>query len=204
MKNDYRRSTPPYSFDPSMYNPNNYSYDTAYLSYGNNSGYDSDNSNHYLSPYEMDQNKRNQTSQDDENENMELMDYGPDALVININEASKQNDTFRTALWTGNHLQVTLMSIDVGDDIGLEIHPKTEQFIRIEEGEGIVQMGNQKDRLTFMRKVSDDDAFIVPAGVWHNLTNTGDIPLKLYSIYAPPQHPHGTVHETKEDARESK
>ncbi|WP_330389510.1 cupin domain-containing protein [Geosporobacter ferrireducens] len=124
-------------------------------------------------------------------------DYGPKPFVVNIEEATKQNNTFRTALWTGSHLQLTLMSINVGEDIGLEIHPNLDQFIRIEEGQGLVKMGDRKDRLDFQEKVYDDFAIIIPAGKWHNLINTGCKPLKLYSIYAPPQHPHGTVHETK-------
>jgi mannose-6-phosphate isomerase-like protein (cupin superfamily) len=89
------------------------------------------------------------------------------------------------------------MSIDVGDDIGLEIHPHLDQFIRVEEGQGLVQMGSRKNYLDFQGNVYDDFAFIIPAGKWHNLINTGSKPLKLYSIYAPPEHPHGTVHETK-------
>ncbi len=130
----------------------------------------------------------------------DLKDYGPEPFVINITEATKQNNAFRTALWTGNHLQLTLMSINVGEDIGLEIHPDVDQFIRIEEGEGIVKMGNSKYNLNFLRRVSDDFAIIIPAGKWHNIVNTGDKPLKLYSIYAPPQHPHGTIHKTKAEA----
>jgi mannose-6-phosphate isomerase-like protein (cupin superfamily) len=131
---------------------------------------------------------------------IELKDYGPEPYVVNINEATKQNDTYRTALWTGKHLQLTLMSLNVGEDIGLEIHPNVDQFLRVEEGEGIVEMGARKDRLDFKRNVYDDFAILIPAGTWHNVTNTGDIPLKLYSIYAPPQHPRGAVHETKDDA----
>lgn len=69
-----------------------------------------------------------------------LKDYGPAPLVVNIEQAAKINDTYRTALWTGKYFQVTLMSINVGDDIGLEVHPTTDQFIRIEEGQGLVQM----------------------------------------------------------------
>ncbi|HHD2751329.1 TPA: cupin domain-containing protein [Clostridium perfringens] len=134
------------------------------------------------------------------NGEIELKDYGPQPFVVDINEATKQNDTFRTALWTGNHLQVTLMSINVGDDIGLEIHPDTDQFIRVEEGEGLVQMGSNKDRMDFQAKVFDDFAIMIPAGTWHNIINKGNKPLKVYSIYAPPHHPHGTVHETKADA----
>ncbi|MEH7181237.1 cupin domain-containing protein [Neobacillus vireti] len=129
-----------------------------------------------------------------------LRDYGPNPFVVNINEASKQNNTYRTALWTGTHLQVTLMSIQPGEDIGLEIHPNVDQFLRIEQGQGIVQMGMRKNDLNFVRRIADDSAIMVPAGTWHNVTNTGNIPLKLYSIYAPPNHPPGTVHVTKREA----
>lgn len=127
-------------------------------------------------------------------------DYGKEPFVINIEGAAEGNNTFRTALWTGEHLQVTLMSIDVGEDIGLELHPDVDQFLRIEEGQGIVQMGGTKDNLNYQKTVGEDDAIMVPAGKWHNLTNTGSKPLKLYSIYAPPEHPFGTVHETKAEA----
>ncbi|MDQ0194577.1 mannose-6-phosphate isomerase-like protein (cupin superfamily) [Paenibacillus wynnii] len=134
------------------------------------------------------------------NENMLLTDYGPKPFVVNINEATKQNNTYRTALWTGAHLQVTLMSLNVGEDIGLEMHSDVDQFLRIEQGQGIVQMGESKENLNFQKEVFDDSAILLPAGTWHNLTNTGRIPLKLYSIYAPPNHPFGTVHVTKADA----
>ncbi|MFT8323415.1 MAG: cupin domain-containing protein [Bacillus sp. (in: firmicutes)] len=129
-----------------------------------------------------------------------VMDYGRKPFVVNINEAAKYNNTYRTALWTGNHLQVTLMSLNVGEDIGLETHPNVDQFLRIEQGQGIVQLGNRKDNLNFVQKVYDDFAIMIPAGTWHNLTNTGNTPLKLYSIYAPPQHPTSTVHLTKAQA----
>ncbi|WP_153722219.1 cupin domain-containing protein [Sporosarcina cascadiensis] len=130
-----------------------------------------------------------------------ITDYGPSPFVVNIEEAAKQNNTFRTALWTGEYLQLTLMSLEVGEAIGLEMHPDVDQFIRIEAGEGLVQMGDRKEQLDFKRKVYDDFIFIIPAGKWHNLTNTGTQPLKLYSIYAPPEHPYGTVHATKEIAQ---
>lgn len=129
-----------------------------------------------------------------------LKDFGANPFVININEATKQNNTYRTALWTGEHLQLTLMSLGIGEDIGLEMHPHVDQFLRIEQGQGITQMGNSKDCLNFQQYVCDDWAIFIPAGTWHNLTNTGNIPLKLYSIYAPPNHPFGTVHPTKADA----
>lgn len=131
---------------------------------------------------------------------LNLKDYGKEPFVINIEKAAEQNRTFRTALWTGNYMQVTLMSIQPGEDIGLELHPNTDQFLRIEEGRGLVQMGKTKDNLSFRKNVSEDDAIMVPAGFWHNVTNTGHEPIKLYSIYAPPEHPFGTVHRTKAEA----
>jgi len=129
-----------------------------------------------------------------------LKDYGPQPYVVDIDKATKQNNNYRTTLWTGNHLQLTLMSIKVGGDIGVEVHPVIDQFIRIEEGQGIAQMGPSKNNLKIQRNIYDGFAIFVPAGTWHNVVNTGNKPLKLYSIYAPPQHPHGTVHATKEIA----
>lgn len=129
-----------------------------------------------------------------------IKDYGACPFVININAATKQNNNFRTALWTGKYLQITLMNIKVGESIGLEMHPNLDQFIRIEQGCGLVQMGDDKNHLNFERKVFDEFAIVIPAGKWHNLTNIGNVPIKLYSIYAPPQHPKGTIHRTKEDA----
>jgi mannose-6-phosphate isomerase-like protein (cupin superfamily) len=130
-----------------------------------------------------------------------IKDFGPKPFVVDINKVTVQNNNYRTALWTGCHLQVTLMSLEVGEDIGLEVHPDLDQFLRIEQGQGIVMMGDRKERLDFQERVFDDFAILIPAGKWHNLINTGCIPLKLYSIYAPPQHPHGTVHRTKADAQ---
>lgn len=131
------------------------------------------------------------------NEQMAIKDYGPNPFVTNIEVAAKQNNTYRTALWTGNHLQLTLMSINVNDDIGLEVHQDTDQFLRIEEGEGIVKIGKTKDKLDLQITVRNGDVVLVPAGKWHNITNIGSMPLKLYSIYAPPEHPRGTVQPTK-------
>lgn len=129
-----------------------------------------------------------------------LEDHGPGPYVVNIEKMTKKNKDFRLALWTGKHLQLTLMSIPVGGDIGVEVHPHLDQFLRIEQGSGVVQMGDTVDKFDFEKKVSDDDIIIIPAGKWHNLINTGKCPIKLYSIYAPPQHPFGTVHETQEIA----
>lgn len=131
-----------------------------------------------------------------------IRDYGVAPFVVNMRAAVEQNNTFRTALWTGKHLQITLMSLNAGEDIGLEVHPNTDQFLFIEQGQGLVQMGPSRDNLTFVRNATMNSAIVVPAGTWHNLTNTGQIPLKLFSIYAPPSHPFGTVHETKAIAEE--
>ena len=128
-------------------------------------------------------------------------DFGPLPYATNIDQLTVSNNTYRTAIWTGKHMQVTAMSINPGDDIGLEVHPDNDQFLRLEEGNGIVQMGNSPNNLSYQQHVFKDWAIFVPAGTWHNLVNTGHIPIKLYSIYAPPHHPWGTVHQTKEIAK---
>ncbi|MDZ7801837.1 MAG: cupin domain-containing protein [Trueperaceae bacterium] len=130
---------------------------------------------------------------------LELKDFGPRPYTVDIEEATIQNGNYRTALWTGKNLQLTLMSIPVGGEIGLEVHTELDQFLRIERGRGRVQMGDTKDHLDFDQEIGDDEVVLVPADTWHNITNVGDTPLKIYSIYAPPEHPHGTVHATKEE-----
>jgi mannose-6-phosphate isomerase-like protein (cupin superfamily) len=130
-------------------------------------------------------------------------EFGPYPFVTDISKATLNNNTFRTALWTGNHLQLTLMSIPPGEDIGLEMHPTVDQMLRIEDGQALVQMGDSKDYLYFRQPAYDDYAIFIPAGTWHNVTNTGSKPLKLYSVYAPPNHPRGTVHQTKAIAEAS-
>lgn len=132
--------------------------------------------------------------------NRAMEDQGPKPFVVDIEQATLENPNYRTTLWTGQHLQVTVMSIEPGHDIGLEVHPDHDQFLRVEAGRARVQMGPAKDRLSFDREVGDDWAILVPAGSWHNVTNLGDRPLKVYSLYGPPEHEHGTVHATKADA----
>ncbi|MBM6544800.1 cupin domain-containing protein [Janibacter sp. YIM B02568] len=129
----------------------------------------------------------------------EPTDQGPKPYVVNIERATLENSTYRTTLWTGKFLQMTVMAIAPGDDIGLEVHEGHDQFLRVESGEGKVQMGPAEDQLTFERTVGDDEAILVPAGSWHNVTNVGTEPLKVYSIYGPPEHEHGTVHQLKSD-----
>lgn len=122
--------------------------------------------------------------------------------VINIEKETLDNTNFRTTHWTGEKLQLTVMEIPVGGDIGLEVHNENDQFIRIEQGDGLCQMGPSEDNLSFEQKVSEDEAVFVPLGVWHNITNKGNVPLKLYTIYASPDHVPGTVHSTQEDAED--
>jgi mannose-6-phosphate isomerase-like protein (cupin superfamily) len=98
-------------------------------------------------------------------------DYGGEPFVVNIEEATTENNNYRTALWTGDYSQVTLMSLHLGEDIGLKMHPDVEQFLRIDQGQGIVQMGDQQDQLNFEEEVFDDFSIVIPAGKWHNLTN---------------------------------
>ncbi len=152
-------------------------------------------------PSPSNQNPSGNGSTDSSSRTFGIADHGPQPFVVNIERITKLNQNYRTALWTGNHLQLTLMSIEPKDDIGLEVHPQVDQFLRIEEGNGFVKMGDRKDRLVFQAPVSANDAIIIPAGKWHNVINTGSVPMKLYSIYAPPQHPRGTVHETKRIAQ---
>lgn len=120
--------------------------------------------------------------------------------VKNIEQETRTNSTFRTALWTGKHSQLTVMSLPPGEEIGLEVHPEVDQFFRLEAGRARVEVGTARDDLSETHDVEDDWAFIVPAGTWHNVINIGDSDLKLYTIYSPPNHPPGTVHPTKVDA----
>ena len=130
----------------------------------------------------------------------EIDDYGPEPFAVNIDMAARQNKNFSAALWTGNHLQLTLMSIPVGGDIGLEIHPNDDQFIHINDGCCLVKMGKEMHKLNYQKEMSVGHAVFIPSGTWHNVLNTGNRPLKLHSIYAPPHHPHGMVYRTKADA----
>ena len=122
------------------------------------------------------------------------------AWVADIEQATLDNTNFRTVLWTGEHTQLTVMLIGAGDDIGLEQHPDHDQFIRIEQGKARVELGPTEDQIEETHEVEDDWAIIVPAGVWHNVVNTGDGELKVYSLYSPPEHPPNTAHRTKADA----
>jgi mannose-6-phosphate isomerase-like protein (cupin superfamily) len=117
-----------------------------------------------------------------------------------IEQETLENATFRTTRFTGSQVQLTVMSLQAGEEIGLEMHDDTDQFIRVEQGSAQVTMGRSKDVVDETHELSDDWAVIIPAGTWHNVINTGDGALKLYSLYSPPEHPAGTVHVTKAEA----
>lgn len=128
-------------------------------------------------------------------------DQGKKPFVLDIEAETLKNTNFRTTMWTGEHIQMTVMEIPVGGDIGLEVHHDNDQFLRIEQGKGKCEMGDSEDNLDFVKEVKDDFAIFVPAGKWHNVTNIGDEPLKLYTIYGPADHKPGTVHPTQADAQ---
>jgi mannose-6-phosphate isomerase-like protein (cupin superfamily) len=120
--------------------------------------------------------------------------------VGDIERRTLENDTFRTVLFTGEHAQLTVMRLPPGEDIGRERHPDRDQFIRIEEGQARIELSAREDRIDEAHDASDDWAVVIPAGMWHNVINTGAGELKLYSLYAPPEHTDRTVHRTKADA----
>jgi mannose-6-phosphate isomerase-like protein (cupin superfamily) len=133
-----------------------------------------------------------------------IIDIGPQPQSFDIEQASNENSNYRSVAWSGRYLQVTLMSIPTGSSIGLEAHPQTDQFLRLDAGHGLVQMGSTKDKLTFEKEVSDGWCVLVPAGTWHNITNTGTTPMQLYTVYAPAHHAPDKVQATAADAEADK
>lgn len=122
------------------------------------------------------------------------------AWIDDISRATLDNTKFRVVEYTGKYTQLTLMSLPPGEEIGWESHGHLDQFLRLEQGRARVEFGRTKDAIDETHEVEDDWAFIVPAGVWHNVVNIGTDDVKLYSLYSPPQHPDGTVHRTKAEA----
>ena len=131
---------------------------------------------------------------------MTVKDIGPQPQAFDLEQATLDNRNYRTVVWSGRYLQVTLMSIPVGGDIGLEMHPETDQFIRLDAGRGRAQIGKSKDQLTYDREVSDGWCVLIPAGTWHNVTNIGPEPMQVYAIYAPVHHKAGKVHADASEA----
>jgi mannose-6-phosphate isomerase-like protein (cupin superfamily) len=120
--------------------------------------------------------------------------------IGDIERETLENTTFRTVVFTGEHTQLTVMSIEPGDDIGREVHPEHDQFLRIEQGTARVELSRSENDVEQSHDAAAEWAVIVPAGIWHNVVNTGSDALKVYSLYSPPEHPDGTVHLTKADA----
>jgi mannose-6-phosphate isomerase-like protein (cupin superfamily) len=120
--------------------------------------------------------------------------------VGDIEQATLDNTTFRTVLFTATHTQLTVMRLGPGEDIGREAHPNLDQFIRVEQGRARVEFGRTEGRIDETHEVEDDWAIVIPAGVWHNVINTGTAELKLYSLYSPPAHAASTVHRTKAES----
>lgn len=120
--------------------------------------------------------------------------------VDDVTKITLANRNFRTVVSTAQHTQLTLMSLNPGEDIGWESHPHLDQFLRLEQGTARLEFGRTKGKVEEAHQVEDNWAFIVPAGVWHNVVNVGTDAVKLYSLYSPPQHPAGTVHATRADA----
>lgn len=133
---------------------------------------------------------------------MKIVDNGPEPNVFDLETATKENTNYRTTAWTGKYLQVTLMSIAPGESIGYEVHHDTDQFLRLDAGVGKCIMGPEKDNITVEQEVSDGWSIQVPAGVWHDVINTGDEPMQVYAIYAPTHHAKGIVQETAEQAEQ--
>ena len=117
-------------------------------------------------------------------------------FILNIEKETTENTDYRRVLYTGRYSQLVVMSIEPGDEIGNEMHV-LDQFIRIEEGKAKAVLNNADEY-----EMKDDDAIVIPANTWHNVINTGDTPLKLYTLYSPPEHKDGTIHKTKADEKE--
>lgn len=115
-------------------------------------------------------------------------------FVDDIEKRTVENDDFRRVLYTGRHIQLVLMTLQPGEEIGSEVHDDGDQFFRFEEGRGEVHIDDAR------HQVEDDDAVVVPAGARHNVVNTGDAPLRFYTVYGPPEHRDGVVHATKAEA----
>ena len=129
-------------------------------------------------------------------------DLGNAPYAFDIKSETDSNRDYRAAIWTGKHLQLTVMSIPVGGETGVEMHNNLDQFIRVESGTGKVEMGRLKSNMNYTVPLDSRYAILIPEGTYHNIINTGRTPLKLYSIYTPKAHPFGTADATKEDAEQ--
>lgn len=127
-------------------------------------------------------------------------EMGKKPWVFDIEKETLENPHYRAVKWTGKYMQLVFMSLEPGEIIDLEIHEDHDQFIRIEKGKARILMGKTEDALTFDEEAVDDFAVLVPAGYWHEVRNIGDSALKLYTLYAPPEHAPGLIHERYDEA----
>ena len=127
-------------------------------------------------------------------------DRGNAPSIFNLDAITGENENYRTALWTGEGMQITVMSIPTGSGIRNENHDNIDQLLKIVSGTGEVTMKKGDGRSHLTTPVKEGDAIMIPRGTWHSLKNTGRSPMKLYSVYAPKNHPYGTVHKTESDA----
>lgn len=132
------------------------------------------------------------------------IDHGPYPYVTNVEEMAMANNNYRSTIWTGTHLQLTLMSIPPYGEIGLEIHEDVDQMLRVEQGKALVCMRMAEEQQEYSSYLCPGDVILVPAKTWHNIMNVNNYPLKLTSVYAPVQHPPGTIHRTKAESDAAK
>ena len=128
----------------------------------------------------------------------EMRDRGNEPIVFDIRKEAFMTPDFRTALWTGGNLQLTVMTIPKGEEIGVEMHESLDQLIGVISGAGEVSFGNRENYLAPPIPLDAHSVVLVPAGTYHNVKNVGNTPLKLYSVYAPRAHKFGTVEKSKE------
>lgn len=126
-------------------------------------------------------------------------EHGGEVYSLDVGKMAKKTHNFRESVWTGRYLQMTLMSIPCGQDIGVEIHEDTDQYIRVEHGYALAVTGCDCNHLNNKKRLCAGDAIFIPAGTWHNIVNIGKCDLKLSSVYAPPHHPKCTVQKNKTD-----
>lgn len=137
-------------------------------------------------------------SVEEEHHDLDVQADGP--WAVNIEQLTLVNESYRSVIWTGNYLQLALMTLQPGENIDLELHNHHDQFIRIDQGEARVLMGKEKENMTFDQAVGDGWGLMIPAGYWHEVRNTGTTELKLYTIYGPAEHMPGTIHRTYAEA----
>ena len=129
-------------------------------------------------------------------------DLGMLPWAMNIQDLTTTNENYRHAMWTGNFMQLAFMSLQPGEKIDKELHMDHDQFFRVEKGEARILMGETEDAMTFDQLVYEGWGIMVPAGYWHEVQNTGQTELRLYTIYGPAEHHPGTIHATYEEAAE--